>query len=161
MDSGWKLTPGKEEKIATQFKAFITVKGTSDRIKVDGVLCDPESLNIYTASRLITDIDGITVAKVPLLLIIKLHTVAMRSNTLKIANDMADLLWCLEVCAENGLAIPDAAVQAGFVDPAGWDRFRARVWKYGHPQYRTAIIESIAKSGIAHPQNLKENPYAK
>ncbi|KAF6758913.1 hypothetical protein DFP72DRAFT_1167266 [Ephemerocybe angulata] len=133
-------------KTPNKIKAIIRIDEDPDRVKVDAVLVQPTDLAIYRKHNLINTIDGISVANPALLAITKLETLAVRGNTVKLPNDYLDLIWCLEELKEQGLEIPEEALEAGF--PAGWEKMYARLGKAVEPAQVDILMNLLLELGI-------------
>jgi len=89
--ANWQLWEIKKKPY--QIKATVQFDNDLDTVKIDALLVKPTDYAIFTAKKLITTVDEVSVATPALLAIVKLETLAVRGNAIKLPNDFADLIW--------------------------------------------------------------------
>ncbi|KAJ2917821.1 hypothetical protein MD484_g2586, partial [Candolleomyces efflorescens] len=143
----WELW--SNAKKPNQIKAMIKFGDDPDKVKIDALLVQPSEYSIFTKHKLITSVEGISVANPVLLAITKLETLAVRGNAIKLPNDYADLIWCLKEAKKLGLVIPQEALDIGF--PAGWAKMYTRLRKVVDADQVAQLTKLLKDMGI-NPQ---------
>ncbi|KAJ2915948.1 hypothetical protein MD484_g4477, partial [Candolleomyces efflorescens] len=144
--ANWELW--SSAKKPHQIKAYI--KFSDGKVKINAVAVEPTDYSVFTKHKLITNVEGISIANPALLAIIKLQTLARRGNVVKLPTDYADLMWCLKESQNLGLVIPQEALKAGFT--ATWTEMYTRLRKIVDKQQVDALTELLEEMGI-NPQD--------
>jgi hypothetical protein len=91
--ANWQLWKNKKKPYRSKQRFSLTTCDL-DKVKIDALLVKPTDYAIFTANKLITTVDEVSVDTPALLAIVKLETLAVRGNAIKLPNDFADLIWC-------------------------------------------------------------------